>query len=109
MLAVLGETMKSRDITAGRKPEPFTAAAVAAALNASSTGLDFNSTDMNVAVVKEVLFPNQPSTMTITPKAVAKRLKAHLGAPAKHGGKTLVLKSFMDKHERVIRYHVTSI
>jgi hypothetical protein len=100
MLAVLGETMKSRDITAGRKPEPFTAAEVAAALN---------SADASTLIVKGFLYPGHPSSTSVTPKSVGRLLRKHAGQPVKHGARTLVLRAYMDKHAEVLKFQVEAI
>ena len=55
------------------------------------------------------LFPNHPSGTPVTAKGVGKRLKAHVGAPTRHGGQTLVLKSYMDAYAKVIKYQVVTI
>jgi hypothetical protein len=101
MLAALDEAMRSRAEAAGRAHKSFTAADVAAALT--------NSADEDALAVKGFLFPNQPSGTPVSSRAVAKRLKAHVGAPTKHGGETLVLKSINDKHEKVLRFHVVTM
>jgi hypothetical protein len=106
MLASLNEAMKSRDAAMGRTPRPFTSADVAAVINPSSGGIDFNSADANAIVVKSFLFPNQPSGLPVTPKAVGKRLRGHLNHRVNYGSQTLVLKSEMDKHDRVHRFQV---
>jgi hypothetical protein len=105
-LHALDKTIKSRAASVGRTPGPFTAAEVAAALNSSSEAFNFNAPDADAAVVRAFLFPNQPSSVTVTSRTVGRFLKKHVGAPAKHGGRTLVLKSYMDKHDEVTRYHV---
>jgi hypothetical protein len=106
MLAALEETMKSRAAAVGRTPGAFTAADVAAALNSNPGGFDLNARDAGPAVVRAFLFPNQPSSVTISSKSIGKLLKRHVGAPTKHGVQTLVLRCSMDKHDRAYRFHI---
>jgi hypothetical protein len=102
MLAALSEGMQSRDAAVGRKPQPSKATDVADAING-------NPGDANMLIVRGFLFPNQPSTVPVTAKAVGKRLKAHVGAPTRHGGQTLVLKSYVDSHDQVLKFRVETI
>jgi hypothetical protein len=70
---------------------------------------DGDSVDANMLIVRGFLFPNHPSNTPVTAKAVAKRLKAYVGEPVRHGARVLVLKSFMDKHAGVNKFHVVTI
>jgi hypothetical protein len=102
MLHALDDAMASRSAAVGRRDRDFKAADVADAINADAI-------DANMLIVRGFLFPNQPSNSPVTAKAVARRLKAHVGAPTGHGGQTLVLKTFMDKHDKVNKFHVVTI
>jgi hypothetical protein len=97
MLHALCEMMTSRDADVGRKPQPFKATDVTDAINAADT---------NAIIVKGFLFPTQPAGVAVTAKAVGKRLKAHVGETVRDGVKVLVLKSVMDKHDKVIKFYV---
>jgi hypothetical protein len=109
MLVSLNEAMKSRDAALGRTPRPFTSADVAAIINPSSGGLDYNSPEAGALVVRGFLFPDHPSGVSVRPESVAKRLKKHEGHRVKHGSQTLLLKSHMDKHEQVYKFQVNAI
>jgi hypothetical protein len=109
MLASLSEAMTSRDAGLGRVPGPFTAADVAAAINPSSGGLNYNSPETSALVVRGFLFPDHPSGVPVRPESVTKRLKKHEGHRVKHGSQTLVLKSIMDKHDKVLRFNVVAM
>jgi hypothetical protein len=98
-LDAFSKGMSSRDAAVGRRPQPSKATDVADAING-------NPGDANMLIVRGFLFPNQPSAVPVTAKGVAKRLKAHVGAPTRHGGHTLVLKAFMDKHDKALKFHV---
>jgi hypothetical protein len=102
MLHALDEAAASRAAASGRQKQPFKSADVADAINS-------NAIDMNMLTVRGFLFPNHPAGTLVTPKAVSKRLKAHTGAPVRHGSQTLVLKTFMDTHDKVILFHVATI
>jgi hypothetical protein len=97
MLHALCEMMTSRDADVGRRPQPFKATDVADAINAA---------DANAIIVKGFLFPTQPAGVAVTAKAVGKRLKAYVGETVRDGVKVLVLKSVMDKHDKVIKFYV---
>jgi hypothetical protein len=101
-LIALAETMKSRDLAAGRTPQPYKATDVTAALNATSL-------DAETLTLKAYLFPGQPSNQQVNAKSVGRRLKAHVGQPVRHEGKVLVLKSYMDKHTGTLLFNVTTI
>jgi hypothetical protein len=109
MLTSLAEAMTSRDAALGRTPGPFMAADVASVINPSSGGLNFNSPEASALVVRGFLFPDHPSGASVRPESVTKRLKKHEGHRVKHGSQTLVLKSIMDKHDKVLRFHVVAI
>jgi hypothetical protein len=100
-LIALTETMKSRDLAAGRTPQPYKATDVTAALNATSL-------DAEALTLKAYLFPGQPSSQQVNARAVGRRLKAHVGQPVRHEDKVLVLKSYMDKHANALLFNVTT-
>lgn len=58
------------------------------------------------ATVREFLFPTLPSRQIVTPKAVSKRLKRHIGEPVKSGELTLCLKETPDTHSKSLRFFV---
>jgi hypothetical protein len=97
----LGKVMADADAAMGRAAQPFKAADVAAAINATSNA--------DVLAVRGFLFPNQPSGIAVTAKAVGKRLKAHIDEPVRHGRKALVLRTYLDKHDKTLKFHVAVI
>jgi hypothetical protein len=97
MLHALREMMASRDTVVGRRPQPFKATDVTDAINAA---------DADAIIVKGFLFPTQPVGVAITAKAVGKRMKAYVGETVRYGSTVLVLKSAMDKHDKVIKFYV---
>jgi hypothetical protein len=101
----LAEALHSLDkamAAMGRPAQPFKAADVADAINATSISAD-------ALIVRGFLFPNQPSGTAVTAKAVGKRLRAHIGESVRHGGKGLVLKAYMDTHDKTLNFHVDEI
>jgi hypothetical protein len=98
----LEKAMADADAAMGRLAQPFKAADVADAINATSIKAD-------ALTVRGFLFPNQPSGTAVTAKAVGKRLKAHIGEPVRHGREALVLKAYMDKHDKTLKFHVAVI
>jgi hypothetical protein len=50
--------------------------------------------------------PAQPAGVAVTAKAAGKRLKTYVGETVRYGNKVLVLKSEMDKHDKVIKFYV---
>jgi hypothetical protein len=98
----LDKTMADAEAALGRQKQPFKAADVADAINAASINAD-------ALTVRSFLFPNQTSGTAVTAKAVGKRLKAHIGEPVRHGTKTFVLKAYMDKHDKTLKFHVVEI
>ena len=56
--------------------------------------------------LREFLFPNLPPGQIASSKAVAKRLKAHVGEPVRRGEKTLILKTERNSHTEVLDYYV---
>jgi hypothetical protein len=101
-LHALEKAMGGADAAMGRNPQPFKASDVADAINATSINAD-------ALTVRGFLFPTHTAGTPVTAKAVGKRLKAHVGEPVRHGGKTIVLKSRIDKHEEVLKFHVATI
>jgi hypothetical protein len=65
-----------------------------------------NTQTDNTAIVREVLFPAAPVDCRPTPKAVAKRLKARVDDPVRHGSETLTLKAHWEAHGKIWRYWV---
>jgi hypothetical protein len=102
MLHALDEAMADRCAAVGRQKQPFKAADAADAINASSLNAE-------ALIVRTFLFPSQPANTAVTAKAVAKRLKAHVGEPVRHGTQPLVLKAFNDKHDEVLKFYVASL
>jgi hypothetical protein len=86
----------------GRPAQLFKAAHVADAINATAINAD-------ALTVRGFLFPNQSPGTPVTAKAVGKRLKAHVGEPVRHGGEAIVLKAYMDKHDRTLKFCVAVI
>jgi hypothetical protein len=102
MLCALSKMMTSRDLSVGRRPQPFKATDVAEAINATPG-------DADVLVVRSFLFPALPTSAPITAKAVGKRLKAYEGETVRYGAQTLTLKARLDKHAGATVFSVSSI
>jgi hypothetical protein len=102
VLDALDAIMAERSTALGRTVQAFKAADLVEILNAMSI-------NANALAVRGFLFPNQPSGAPVTAKAVTKRLKAHVGEPVRSRTRTLLLKSYMDKHDEVIKFHVATI
>jgi hypothetical protein len=102
MLCALSKMMTSRDLSAGRRPEPFKASDVAEVINATPG-------DADALVLKSFLFPTLPTSASVTAKAVGKRLKAHVDETVRHGAKALTLKARMDTHAGATVFSVSTI
>jgi hypothetical protein len=89
----------------------FKASDVAEKINLTATRTDLSSTnsELDALAVRAFLFPNQPVGTQVTAKSVGKRLKAHVGEPVNRGAETLMLKTFMDAHDKVHKFYVTII
>jgi hypothetical protein len=98
----LNKVMADADAAMGRPAQPFKAADVAAAINAASINAD-------ALAVRGFLFSDQSPGTPVTPKAVGRRLKAHIGEPVRHGREALVLKAYMDKHDKTLKFRVVVI
>jgi hypothetical protein len=77
----------------------FKAADVANLINA-------NGNTSDGVAVREFLFPGGRIDQTVSTKAVAKRLSAHVGNPVGHGEKTLSLCSGYDSHSKTLTFFV---
>jgi len=58
------------------------------------------------ALLREFLFKDAAPRQSVTPKAVSKRLKAHLGEPIRVGAQTLTLMVGTDPHTKVMGFYV---
>ncbi len=58
------------------------------------------------ATLREFLFPTLPGGQPATAKAVAKRLKRHVGEPVRREDRTLILRTWHDLHSKQIAYSV---
>ena len=56
--------------------------------------------------VREFLFPASTGSQAVTPRAAGKRLKRHSGEPVIFGDKTLILRNFIDTHDKMARFQV---
>jgi hypothetical protein len=101
-LHALDEVMADHDVALGRPKQPFKAAEVADLINATLA-------DANALTVRGFLFPTLQSGAQVTAKAVSKQLKAHMSEPVRRGERTIVLKEEMDKHDKIMRFHLASI
>jgi hypothetical protein len=96
----LGETLNALDAMAGiRGGRDFRASDVAKLLN------DSGGTD-NAIVVRNYFFPTLLPDKPVSAKSVSKHLKARRGEPAKYDGRTLVLRTFNDAHEKILKFRV---
>ena len=105
MLYSLDKGIADRDAALGRPKQArreFKAVDVADMINASATNTD-------TLTIRDFLFQDHPSEAHFTPKAVAKRLKKHVGKPVRHGEQTLALKAYDDKHDKVLKFYVASL
>jgi hypothetical protein len=102
VLRSLERIMADADAAMGRPAQPFKAADVADAINATSINTD-------ALTVRGFLFTDQPLGTPVTAKAVGKRLKAHIGEPVRHGRETVMLKAYADKHDKTLKFHVVVI
>ncbi len=69
---------------------------------------EFGGTE-NAIAVRSYLFPSLPLDKPVSPKSVSKKLKAHVGGAVKYGGQTLVLRAFMDTHDKNLRFCVVTL
>jgi hypothetical protein len=97
--ASLAEALDALDVRmAAQGKTPFKAADVCELINAPS--------DMLGATVRGFFCPNLAPGALATPKSVGRLLKNHVGAPVKHGQRTLTLKKLRDAHDEILRYFV---
>jgi hypothetical protein len=80
----------------------FKAADVAGVIN------DF-SPNADACIVRDFLFPRHPPGARVSPKAIGKRLKAHVGQPVRYDGETLVLKDCEDKYNNSLKFHAVCL
>ena len=83
-------------------PKQFTAGDVAALINNPSLGEDAQT-------VRDFLVGGAPSSRVFSAKSVGRHLKEHVDGPVKSGGRTLVLRSYEDKHSKMRFYNVAII
>jgi hypothetical protein len=89
----------------GRKDESFQAVDLARKLNDVS---DYRSPEERerAAVLRDFFFPKTPQNQDVSPKAVAKALKRHIGEPVKKDRETLILKAGEDSNTKTAIYYV---
>jgi hypothetical protein len=83
-------------------PEQFTASDVAGTINTTGPNEDEQT-------LREYLLPGAPSHHQFSSKSIGKRLKQHLDEPVRSGERTLVLRSWEDKHLKMRVYAVRTI
>jgi hypothetical protein len=103
MLYALDRVMEQRDAAIGCRKQAFKASDVADVINSGMVA------SAEAITVRSFLFPTTPTGTPVTAKGVAKRLRAHIGEPVRHGGQTLVLRSIMDKHAGVYTFRVGTV
>jgi len=59
--------------------------------------------------LREYLLPGVQSHHVFSPKTIGRRLKQHLDEPVRSGERTLVLRSWEDKHNKMRVYGVRTI
>jgi hypothetical protein len=86
----------------------FKAAEVAALIN-GQIGQYAGAEDLQLGTtIREFLFPSAAAGNTVSPKAVGKQLKRHLGEPVRKGDSTLILQMRPDLHTKALTYFVES-
>jgi hypothetical protein len=99
----LGETLNALAEMAGcLGAKDFRGSDVAKLLN------DSGGTD-NAIVIRSYLFPSLPPDKLVSAKSISKQLKMHAGEPVKYGGQILVLRAFMDTHDKNLRFCVVPL
>jgi hypothetical protein len=83
-------------------PEQFTASDVVGTINNPDPNEDEQT-------LREYLLPGVPSHHQFSSKSIGKRLKQHLDEPVRSGERTLVLRSWEDKHIKMRVYGVRTI
>jgi hypothetical protein len=97
----LAELLDTFGETYGRNAS-FKAADVAKMINTEAA--------TNAAIIaRSVLFPTLPHNAPVTPKAVGKRLKAHVDEPVNCGERILVLKLGRDTDNNLYKFYVAEI
>ena len=59
--------------------------------------------------MRDFLAGGVPSSHVFSTKSVGRYLKKHVDGPVKSGGRTLVLRSYEDKHSKMRVYNVAII
>jgi hypothetical protein len=90
------------DVLVKKWPDQFTASDVAGMINNPSPNEDEQT-------LREYLRPGALPTHVFSPKSVGKALKQHLDEPVRSGERTLVLRSWEDKHTKQRIYGVRTI
>ena len=83
-------------------PEQFMASDVVGTVNNPDPNEDEQT-------LREYLLPGAPSHIQFSSKSIGKRLKQHLDEPVRSGERTLVLRSWEDKHIKMRVYGVRTI
>jgi hypothetical protein len=83
-------------------PDQFTASDMAGMINTSEPNEDEQT-------LREFLLPGVQSHHVFSPKSIGRRLKQHLDEPVRSGERTLVLRSWEDKHVKMLVYGVRTI
>jgi hypothetical protein len=87
------------------KAGPFQAAQLARVINDQSEYRLDAEKECGV-VLREFLFAKTPQTQNVSPKAVAKAIRRHVGEPVKKGDETLILKAGQDSVSKTAFYYV---
>jgi hypothetical protein len=90
------------DVLVKKWPDQFTARDVAGMINNPSPNEDEQT-------VREHLLPGALPNHVFSAKSISKRLKQHLDEPVRSGERTLVLRSWEDKHIKLLVYAVRTI
>jgi len=90
------------DVLVKKWPDQFMASDVAGMINNQSPNEDEQT-------LREYLLPGAPSHTQFSSKSIGKRLKQHLDEPVRSGERTLMLRSWEDKHIKMRVYGVRTI
>ena len=90
------------DVLVKKWPDQFTANDVAGMINNPDPNEDEQT-------LREFLLPGAQPNYMFSPKSIGKLLKKHLDEPVRSGERTLVLRSWEDKHANMRVYGVRTI
>jgi hypothetical protein len=101
----LTDMLRSLSKIMAGKPS-FEAADVAGALNGLVEGLSLSE---DQRVVRDFLFPNQPSGAQVLAPVVGRKLKDHVGHPVSNGAGTFVLKADKNTLANRLRFRIENV